>query len=59
VLAIQGIDDEYGTLEQMRRIDAGARDAELLVLEDCRHSPHRDQPEAVLTAIARFALRFA
>jgi len=54
VLAIQGVDDEYGTLEQMRRIDAGVRDAELLVLDDCRHSPHRDRPEAVLSAIAGF-----
>jgi pimeloyl-ACP methyl ester carboxylesterase len=59
VLAIQGVDDEYGTLEQMRRIDAGTRDAELLVLEDCRHSPHRDRPEAVLAAIAGFLRRLA
>ena len=30
VLAIQGVDDEYGTMEQMRRIDAGVDDVELL-----------------------------
>jgi pimeloyl-ACP methyl ester carboxylesterase len=54
VLAIQGQDDEYGTMEQLARITAGARDVELVKLEDCRHSPHRDQPEAVLEAIARF-----
>ncbi|HET7032672.1 MAG TPA: alpha/beta hydrolase, partial [Casimicrobiaceae bacterium] len=57
VLAIQGIDDEYGTLEQMRRIEVGVDDVELLVLDDCRHSPHRDQPEAVLAAITRFVRR--
>ena len=57
VLAIQGVGDEYGTLEQMRRIDAGVRNAELLVLEDCRHSPHRDRPEAVLSAIDGFVRR--
>ena len=57
VLAIQGTDDEYGTMEQMRRIAAGCRDAELLELEDCRHSPHRDQPEAVIAAITRFVDR--
>jgi pimeloyl-ACP methyl ester carboxylesterase len=57
VLAIQGVDDEYGTLEQMRRIDAGVRNAELLVLDDCRHSPHRDRPDAVLAAIAGFVRR--
>jgi pimeloyl-ACP methyl ester carboxylesterase len=48
VLAIQGADDEYGTMEQMRRIGAQVRDVELLKLEDCRHSVHKDQPEAVL-----------
>jgi pimeloyl-ACP methyl ester carboxylesterase len=54
VLAIQGEDDEYGTMEQMRRIGAQVPDVELLELGDCRHSPHKDQPQAVLDAIARF-----
>jgi pimeloyl-ACP methyl ester carboxylesterase len=54
VLAIQGEDDEYGTMEQMRRIGAQVRDAELLELEGCGHSPHKDQQDAVLDAITRF-----
>jgi len=57
VLAIQGIEDEYGTLEQMRRIEVGVDDVELLALDDCGHSPYRDQPEAVLAAITRFVRR--
>jgi len=57
VLAIQGEDDEYGTMEQMRRIGAQVKDVELLELEDCRHSPHRDQPQAVLDAVTRFVDR--
>lgn len=57
VLAIQGEDDEYGTMEQMRRIGANVRDVELLELKDCRHSPHRDQPEAVIEAVTRFVDR--
>ena len=57
VLAIQGAEDEYGTMEQMRRIDAGIDDVELLMLADCRHSPHRDQPDAVLAAIGGFVDR--
>ena len=57
VLAIQGDDDEYGTMEQMRRIGARVADVDLVELEDCRHSPHRDQPEAVLDAITRFVDR--
>jgi pimeloyl-ACP methyl ester carboxylesterase len=54
ILAIQGQDDEYGTMSQLNRIERGAPDVRLLKLEDCRHSPHRDQPEAMLEAIARF-----
>jgi pimeloyl-ACP methyl ester carboxylesterase len=57
VLAIQGEDDEYGTMEQLRRIGARVRDAELVALADCRHSPHKDQPEATLEAIVRFVDR--
>jgi pimeloyl-ACP methyl ester carboxylesterase len=55
VLAIQGFDDEYGTMAQL---DAIAKQTggpvELLRLADCRHSPHRDQPGVVLEAMARF-----
>jgi pimeloyl-ACP methyl ester carboxylesterase len=58
VLAIQGFDDEYGTMAQLEAI---ARQAggpvELLRLSDCRHSPHRDQPGAVLEAMSRFIER--
>jgi pimeloyl-ACP methyl ester carboxylesterase len=57
VLAIQGEDDEYGTMEQMRRIGGKVPDVELLDLQDCRHSAHKDQPEAVIEAIVRFVDR--
>ena len=58
VLAIQGTDDEYGTPEQLDAIERGvAGPFERLVLPDCRHSPHRDQEDAVLTAMARFVAR--
>ncbi|THF60830.1 alpha/beta fold hydrolase [Pseudothauera rhizosphaerae] len=59
VLAIQGEDDEYGTLRQIQVIAEHVADTELLALADCRHSPHRDQPEAVVEAIARFVARLA
>jgi pimeloyl-ACP methyl ester carboxylesterase len=55
VLAIQGEDDEYGTMAQ---VDAIARQVagpcEVLKLAACGHSPHRDQPARALDAIARF-----
>jgi pimeloyl-ACP methyl ester carboxylesterase len=57
VIAMQGEDDEYGTMEQLARIGRQVADAELLTLKDCRHSPHRDQPEAVIEAITGFVDR--
>ncbi|MGH8750504.1 MAG: alpha/beta fold hydrolase [Burkholderiales bacterium] len=57
LLAIQGEDDEYGTLEQIERIARLAPDVDLLKLTDCRHSPHRDQPAAVIEAVTRFVDR--
>jgi pimeloyl-ACP methyl ester carboxylesterase len=58
VLAIQGADDEYGTLKQLDAIERGvAGPFERLVLSECKHSPHRDQEETVLAAMARFIAR--
>jgi pimeloyl-ACP methyl ester carboxylesterase len=54
VLAIQGIYDEYGTIEQIRRIRQQLPSAQLLELADCGHSPHRDQPDQVVAASAGF-----
>jgi pimeloyl-ACP methyl ester carboxylesterase len=54
VLAIQGIDDEYGTLAQIRGIAARVPGTELLELPDCGHSPHRDQPEKAIVATVSF-----
>ncbi len=54
VLAMQGVDDEYGTLEQIRAIAGRVPPTELLALPDCGHSAHRDQPDAVIGAAARF-----
>jgi pimeloyl-ACP methyl ester carboxylesterase len=57
-LIIQGVDDQYGTMAQVeaiRRQSSGP--VEVLALEDCRHSPQRDQPEATLQAITRFVQR--
>ena len=51
VLAIQGLDDEYGTLEQIRGIARRVPQTRLLELPACGHSPHRDQPEAVIAAV--------
>jgi pimeloyl-ACP methyl ester carboxylesterase len=57
LLAVQGLDDEYGTLAQIRGIAERVADAELLELADCGHSPHRDQPDRLISAIAGFVQR--
>jgi len=57
VLAIQGEDDEYGSMAQIERIAAQAGDVELAKLADCRHSPHKDQPAAVIEAVTGFVAR--
>ena len=54
LLAMQGLDDEYGTLEQVRGIARRVPQAELLEIRRCGHSPHKDQPEAVIGAVKRF-----
>ena len=54
LLAVQGLDDEYGTLEQIRGIARLAPQTELLELAACGHSPHRDQPAALIAAVTRF-----
>jgi len=54
VLLIQGEDDEYGTPRQLEAIHARIPAAEILLLAKCRHSPHRDQPEATLERMALF-----
>lgn len=61
VLAIQGEDDEYATMVHIDRIAeraVNAAEVELLKLADCRHSPQRDQADAVAEALTAFVRRF-
>lgn len=56
ILCIQGADDPYGTLAQIDAIERRAGGpTERVILADCGHAPHRDQREATLEAIVRFA----
>jgi len=54
VMAVQGEDDEYGTLQQIYGIKEKLPHAHLLVLPQCRHSPHRDQPATLSREAAQF-----
>jgi pimeloyl-ACP methyl ester carboxylesterase len=57
VLCIQGEEDEYGTRAQVDTIVANVPGAELVMLPQCRHSPHRDQREATLEKMAEFVAK--
>lgn len=54
ILAIQGEQDHYGTMEHIDRIARAAPCVEVLKLNDCGHSPHRDQPAAVIERVTQF-----
>ena len=54
LLALQGLQDEYGTLAQIHDLKRAVPHARLLEVPACGHSPHRDQPAAVNAAIAAF-----
>jgi pimeloyl-ACP methyl ester carboxylesterase len=59
-LIIQGVDDQYGTLAQVRSIEARSpAPVKSVILETCRHSPQIDRPEATLKAIVAFRARLA
>ena len=54
VLCIQGEDDEYGTIAQVKAIQARVPATEIVMLPNCKHSSHRDQPEATLEKMVEF-----
>ena len=54
ILCIQGEQDEYGTIAQVKAIQAHTPATEVVMLANCRHSPHRDQPEATLERMVEF-----
>jgi len=58
VLAIQGYEDEYGTMAQLDAIAGACRGpTTLLRLDHCAHAPHAHRPDAVLDAAAGFLRR--
>ena len=54
VLAVQGYDDEYGTMRQIDGIHGAIGRTQLIKLESCGHSPHLDQPGPLIAGVAEF-----
>jgi pimeloyl-ACP methyl ester carboxylesterase len=48
------LDDEYGTIAHIEGIAEALPRTTLLKLETCGHSPHRDQPLALIEATVHF-----
>lgn len=58
VLAIQGADDQYGSLAQIEEIEQRCyAPVESLIIPDCRHSPHIEHSEVVLASVCEFVDR--
>jgi pimeloyl-ACP methyl ester carboxylesterase len=55
LLLIQGAEDPYGTLDQLDRIEARVRGPVRRLVVPGGHSPHLEQPEDVVAAIAAFS----
>jgi len=54
VLAIQGANDQYGTMAQIRGLAAHHKKTTVLEIAQCGHNPHAEATEQVLDEIARF-----
>ncbi|MCG8617261.1 MAG: alpha/beta hydrolase [Desulfobacterales bacterium] len=57
VLAIQGVQDPYGTMAQLDAIKADVKTAELFPVDRCGHFPHLEQREVVTGKILSFIKR--
>jgi pimeloyl-ACP methyl ester carboxylesterase len=54
-LAIQGRDDQYGTLAQIDEIETRTYSpADIAIIEGAQHAPHLEKPEETLAAITEF-----
>lgn len=59
-LLLQGRQDQYGTHKQLDAIEAGCSGpCQVVWLDHCGHSPHREQPEVTLETIRHFVADLA
>jgi pimeloyl-ACP methyl ester carboxylesterase len=54
LLLVQGVEDEYGSMEQLGAIRVEVTHAVAVELASCGHSPHRDQPDRLLAEVGKF-----
>jgi pimeloyl-ACP methyl ester carboxylesterase len=54
LLAVQGQDDPYGTMEQIRGIQRAVPQCQLMELAGCGHSPHKDRRDHLIAGVRSF-----
>ncbi len=58
VLAMQGVDDQYGTDAQIKAVQQKCRvPVDIAMLPGVQHSPHREAPDVAVTKIAEFVAK--
>lgn len=54
MLSIQGYQDQYGSMQQLQSLKELAPQTQLVLLDNCGHAPHLEQPVQTLNAITDF-----
>jgi len=58
VLTVQGREDQYGSLAQIRSLEERINSPlDVEILDNCRHSPHIEKPQKILEVVAEFVKR--
>ncbi|MCY6411475.1 alpha/beta hydrolase [Acinetobacter sp. VNH17] len=58
ILILHGDHDEYGTLEQPKRL-AQYTDAQIHIIQNCGHVPHRENPQQIIEIVRDFVETYA
>ena len=58
ILILHGDHDEYGTLEQPKRL-AQYTDAQLHIIQNCGHVPHRENAQQIIEIVRDFVETYA
>lgn len=53
-LAIQGADDQYGSVEQLNSVRKNAANTQTVLIPECGHSPHLQRKQEVLQIMSDF-----
>ncbi len=57
VLALQGREDPYGSIAQLRAMKSGTKDCRPHLIDHCKHAPHHEQKTKTMELMAQFILK--